>query len=202
MIESLVVIVTVLLLLLGLAELANAFASREILRHAASRASRARTVGFNEWMCRKVFNVAAIPVSGEMLCPDTADFRIPSAAELFRGKSGGEMWDMALEAAPQSDKSSLELGRIPDYLASENHARAGFILDYAGWDGMRVHGLDGAGDGDEILVKASMDGKKPLFMKMLADWLGSAYDGGRQFKIRGESRIENHYPLYLEGRGY
>lgn len=45
---------------------------RTLLDHAAARAARARTVGFNSFMCQKAAKVAMIPIAGERLLPEGA----------------------------------------------------------------------------------------------------------------------------------
>lgn len=45
-------------------------AAKTVLEHAASRAARAKAVGFNRFMCEKTARAAAIPVSGRRLWPE------------------------------------------------------------------------------------------------------------------------------------
>ena len=108
--ESILVLLVLFLLLFGFLQAALLYGGRDVLHHAASRAARARAVGFNDWMAEKAARVAAIPVSGHLLAEDVG-------------------W----EEEPGADMAAFELARIPGYLASENHARAQYVLDYEEW---------------------------------------------------------------------
>ena len=140
-----VVIVTgILLLALTFSEMLSV---RIFLDHAAARAVRSRTVGFNNFMCLKSARAAMIPVSGEKLWPI--------------GTTGDETW------------------LIPDYLASENGARARGILEYARWGATSLN----LGDGLTTLSAA-------LRMQTEDNW---AMDGAAE--------IEAHAPFYMNYQG-
>ena len=123
-VETLLVMLVACLLLFGLLQVAHGFAEREIVRHAAACAARARAVGFNGWMCTKVMRAAAIPASGKMLVPgdDEApeDEALKSATAKLRY---GALWDWAVREKPGNARAAFEEARIPDYLASENAPR-------------------------------------------------------------------------------
>ena len=206
MIESLVVILVVCFLLFSLLELARGFAGREILRHSAARAARARTVGFNDWMCTKVMRVAAIPNAGKMLEPSYATFRDAELHDALASKSPGELWDWSLTAKPRSERGETEAARIPDYLASEHDERARRILDYEGWGDLRATGLGGVAPSGSDTLEVRVRQKFPLgiSVKALCDWVGivsPSIDRGYML-LGGESEVENHYGLYLDDRGY
>ena len=206
MIESLVVILVVCFLLFSLLDLARGFAGREILRHSAARAARARTVGFNDWMCTKVMRVAAIPNAGKMLEPAYDSFTDEELRDALASKRPGELWDWSLTASPRSERAETEAARIPDYLASEHEARASHILDYEGWDDLHATGLGGiAPSGSETLdVKVRQKFPLGISVKALCDWVGilsPSLDRGYML-LGGESEIENHYSLYLDDKGY
>ena len=110
LLETLLVLLVLCLMLFGFLQAALAIGGRDVLHHAASRAARARAVGFNDWMAEKAARVAAIPVSGRLL-----------SAEI------------GYDAAVDGDLAAFERARIPEYLASENHARASYVLDYSEW---------------------------------------------------------------------
>ena len=57
------------LIFMGLLQISELFAAREILNHAAARGARARAVGFNWFMVEKAVRVAAIPNAGKMVTP-------------------------------------------------------------------------------------------------------------------------------------
>lgn len=210
MIESLVVVLVVCLMLFALLQVAQAFAYRETMRHAAARAARARTVGFNRWMCEKVMRVAAIPAAGRMLEP-ADDGEDPSPlADAVAERRRGRLWDWAVESSAKSPRSEMEAARIPDYLASENGERAEAILDYEEWGEMSSDGLGSSGSGDYLSgevfsVKARKRQPLPIFVRMLNDWVGikpGGSTGAEEMTLRGEFEIEGHYPLYLDDCGW
>ena len=206
MIESLVVILVVCFLLFSLLELARGFAGREILRHSAARAARARTVGFNDWMCTKVMRVAAIPNAGKMLEPAYASFTDGELRGALASKRPGQLWDWSLAANPRSERAVTEAARIPDYLASEHDERARHILDYEGWNDLRASGLGGISPSGAETLEVKVQQKMPLdiSVKALYDWVGllsPAHDRGYML-LGGGSEIENHYSLYLDDKGY
>ncbi len=210
MVESLVVMLVVLALLFGLLQVAHAFANREILVHAAARAARARTVGFNRWMCEKVLRVAAIPASGRMIEPKIDGSFDSGLQDAVATKKGWRLWDWAVSASPASERGELEAARIPDYLASENSERAEYILDYELWDKLSSSGLGGGGsstisDENTLTVTASQKYPVSIFIRMLNDWVGfvaGGKEGRDEFTLKGEFNIESHFPLYLDDEGY
>ena len=206
MLESLIVILVVCFMLFSLLELARCFAGREILRHSAARAARARTVGFNHWMCTKVMRAAAIPNAGKMIEPSYADFTDEELRDALASKRPGELWDWSLTANPRSDRGETEAARIPDYLASEHEERAKYILDYEGWDDIHASGLggDAAASSDMLEVKVRQKFPLGISVKALCDWVGiisPSLDRGYML-LGGENEIENHYSLYLDDKGY
>lgn len=207
MIESVIVMLVICLLFFGLFQLAHAFASREILRHAAGRAARARSVGFNRWMVTKVMRVATIPNAGRLTAP-VIDFPDPALGQAIATLGPGALWDWSLAATPPSARAHFERARVPEYLASENHARADHILDYERWDDIHGTGLGGGGllpgaisQVHEVHVRQQYP--LSIMVRMLFDWVGALTpdlaDGS--LNLRGEYEIESHYPLYLDDAG-
>lgn len=198
MVESCLVILVVCLLFAGMVELARVLAAREILHHAAARGARARTVGFNWWMVEKAIRVAAIPNAGRMLEPTPPAGARPLTAwiETF---TPGVVWDRALAETPDSTLSSLELARIPEYLAAENHLRAEYVLDYEDWD--TIHGMHPdmpvMEDGSVLfrpVIEVTVRQQYP-FLESLPHRAFYARDS---VLIEGTSALENHYPFYLD----
>lgn len=210
MVESLVVMLVTLLLLFSLLQVAHAFASREILRHAAARAARARTVGFNYWMCEKVMRVATIPVAGRMIEPQVQGHFDSELSAALADREKRNLWDWSLGAVSRSERGMLEAARIPDYLASENRERASYILDYENWDKLSASGLGGGtstpmADDNTLTVRVRQRYPLTIFVRMLNDWvgyLGGGLDGASEITLSGEYNIESHYPLYLDDRQY
>lgn len=207
-VETLIAMLVACLLLFGLLQVAHGFAEREIMRHAAACAARARAVGFNDWMCTKVMRIAAIPASGKMLAPEEGAPRDGALADAVSNLRHGALWDWAVGARPENVGASFEEARIPDYLASANDPRAREILDYEGWHDISVSGLRGgsaATSGDIVSVKTAKRYPLSIFVRMLNDWAGFAAggaDGLKALELRGTGEIESHFPLYLDDKGW
>ena len=115
MIETVLAVLLISFAFVVLFRLSYMLTGKILLEHAAMRVARARSVGFNDFMCRKVARVALIPVSGKRLWPagdDSID------------------WDM-------------ELSRIPIYLSTKTEPIAKGVLEYDGWSRLSVSPGDG-----------------------------------------------------------
>jgi hypothetical protein len=115
-------------LFLGVFQLVHAYVARDVLYHAAARAARAKTVGFNAWMVKKTMRVAAIPTAGALLVP-TVTSGNTGLSDALNSMGPGALWDYVLQSTPRAASLDLELARIPEYLASQNSDRAANILD-------------------------------------------------------------------------
>ncbi len=199
LIESCFAIALIGFLLLGALQLSQWLAATEVLHHAASRGARAKTVGFNRWMVNKAVDVATIPNAGRMITPPFEN-QHPQLRALLENAPPGQAWDYALATTPGSPQYALERGRIPEYMAAENRARARFILDYAEWDtvSVQVYETDASGDGtgaQTLHVRARQDYR--LWVPM-----HRAFYGADRVTLTADTWIENHYPLYLEDRDW
>lgn len=127
MIETVVAMVFLTFVFLGLFWLSRLLSARIMLDHAAARAARARSVGFNDFMCRKTARAAIIPVAGRRVWPepDIGDFE--------------------------------EAARIPVYLASESESEARGILEYEYWNTSHLSIDDGALDISPVAVRVRME---------------------------------------------
>lgn len=115
-VETLIAAIVVVFGFLALFRLSHMLTGRILLEHAAMRAARARSVGFNGFMCRKSARVAAIPVCGRRLWPE------------------GDEFDYEMERS-----------RIPIYMATPTPAVARGALDYEGWGRLAIDEGDGRG---------------------------------------------------------
>ena len=206
MLESLLVVLVLCLLLFGLLQVALVFNADEILHHSAARAARARSVGFNDWMVTKAQRVAAIPNSGKMLEPVLGT---PAQPVFDPTLSLGEKWDSAIHPArayARSYKSLVEMARIPEYLATDNHLRGEAILHYEEWEnhsfGVSVQRSDSlaAALGGAGTVQASVRQSYPLllpFHRLFSRPVPDA-DGIDRISLSGESEILDHASLYLQ----
>ena len=182
--ETFLTLLLLCVLLFGFLQIALAFGEREFLHHAAARAARARAVGFNPWMAEKAARVAAIPVSGRLLA-DEVGRPAPSAAD----------GDAAADAA------AFERARIPAYLAAENRARAGWILDYEEWEkgalSFREAGSALSGAARTYAVRH----EAPLWMpfaRTVVPWAPPDEEGIPRVEMEAEATAAHHAALYLE----
>ncbi|MDP6631176.1 MAG: TadE/TadG family type IV pilus assembly protein [Kiritimatiellia bacterium] len=195
LIEACLALMIICLIFLGMFQVSRALAARDTLSHSAARVARARTVGFNQWMVRKVSRVAAIPNVGQMLEPLYVNEN-PALQAAVAEESPGTLWDWVVSGQlwPSFTQAQLEIARIPLYLGAANWAQAEFILDYENWDSIEI--LDD-GDPSDTLLNISVGQNYPLTVP----GSGSFYADGN-VPLVGESIIENHYTLYLEDQGW
>ncbi len=153
MIETVLAVLIVTFAFLALFKLSHMLTGKILLEHAAMRVARARTVGLNRFMCSKAARVAVIPVAGERLWPTGAD-----AID----------WQM-------------ERARVPDYMYSEDGARARAILDYEGWSRLSVR----PGDGRDARVALGF----------------SLFDGAFTYELEGKAGVESNASLYMTDMG-
>ena len=83
-----------------------------------------------------------------------------------------------------------EAALVPIYMTTDNEAMANGILEYERWKTMDTEIKSGIGSE----VSASVSVEVPRFYS----W-GSDDDGGME--IVGESKIESHFPLYMNDQG-
>ena len=198
--ETFIVVLVVCVLLFGLLQAAVVFSGREVLHHAAARAARARAVGFNEWMAFKAMRVASIPNSGKMLEPVFAPLQ---ASTPFGGSpSPGAAWDAAMTAVPgMSPRAALERIRVPAYLASDNHARAGYVLNYAEWERGSLREREQASAFGTGTLRYRVEQDFPLtmpFSSFVFPFARTDADGNGRVAISGEAEAGQHASLYLE----
>ncbi len=198
--ESFIVILFVCIILFGVLQAAVVFSGDEILHHAAARAARARSVGFNDWMAAKAMHVASIPNSGRMIEPIFQPLQNNNPFGV--SPSAGVAWDRAFAANPGvSERAAFERVRIPAYLASANNARASYILNYEEWDRgsfLQVERGSIFGDGT-IRMRVSQDFplKMPL-NRFVYPFSRMDENGDGRITLSGEAEAGEHYSLYLE----
>jgi hypothetical protein len=200
LIETCLAMLVICVVFAGLMQISQIFAAREILQHAAMRGARAKTVGFNQWMVKKVVRVASIPNAGKMLTPqfDNTD---ASLERLIATNTPGGLWMSVLGRNPSSIQYNIEKGRIPNYLASDNEAGSSSILDYEDWDTIHENidasalGSDSDALSPPLHVRIEQD--YPLWVH----WHEAFYDANT-LALKADSYLENHYPLYLNDMGW
>lgn len=203
MVESVFVIILACFCFIAIFQYAHLFTCKAALSHAAARAARARTVGFNHWMVEKSARVAAIPASGRRLAPvDLYDST--TLKSMIEKSSVGELIDFALDSASaRSAGSAVEAARIPDYMDSVNRPTADHLLDYELWPFLDIDVDEGMnlGGSTPATLAVRVRQRQPLMIP-LADLsegqFPEADDGGHGITIQGIFEIESHYSLYME----
>lgn len=203
LIESCFALLLVLLIFLGIFQISQAYAAREVLCHAAARGARAKTVGFNEWMVLKCIRVAAIPNSGRLRNP--APPQDPVISTMLATMKPGALWDAAVRMTPHSLQYDLEMPRIPQYLGSDYPNTAQSILDYDEWNGNSLWRtvtpiaapLGATTPGIKVTVSQQYPMKIPMHRTFYAPAPASSGNYDR-LPLSGESTLESHYSLYLD----
>jgi len=114
MIETVFAVLIVTSIFLCLFKLSHMLTGKILLEHAAMRVARARSVGFNDFMCTKIARVATIPVAGKRLWPE----------------------DDTIDA-------SAVIGRVSAYMQAKDGPVARGVLEYEGWSRLAVDPGDG-----------------------------------------------------------
>lgn len=143
MLEALLAVCLITSAFLALFKLSHMLTGKILHQHASMRVARARAVGFNNFMCKKVARVSIIPVAGERIWP-VGDSAIS--------------WDE-------------EHYRIGDYLAAPDDPHARAILEYRSWYSLRVRPGDGtdtsvslANDWFDLDGKGGVERNAPLYL--------------------------------------
>ena len=187
LIDSCIAVGVICLIFLGLFQLSQIFAAKEFLSYAAARGTRARTVGFNQFMVWKTVRIGTIPNAGKLISPEyqppASDLAISTPTEIWQS------WRKALTQTPESAQWEVEESRIPLYLGADWAGQLPPILDYEDWDTVSIPGPveDSAG-----MVSMPLSQEYPLRIPM-----HRAFYADDTMELGSESRIDNHYLLYL-----
>jgi hypothetical protein len=188
LIESCIVIALTCLIFLGMFQVSQLFAAKEVLNYAAGRGARARTVGFNSFMVDKTVRVGSIPNAGRMTSP--VDQPSPSEWSSDTPEALWTAWFSALQSSPASQQYATEKARIPLYLGSQSYGQLSAILDYKDWPTVAKPNLvENDAMGTLVLkVYQLYPLRFPLHRTFYAD---------DNVELEGRMNIENHYPLYI-----
>lgn len=201
MVESVFVILLACLCFFGVFQFAHLFSAKALMEHAAARAARSRTVGFNKFMVNKSARVASIPVSGARTIPGPVGVS-PEIAAALRNMRVGELWEAAMRSRAYSPGIQLEVNRVPDYMGSINYPRGEQILDYELWPTLQVDIEEAGGWGGEnaSALTVTVRQRIPLLLSLspLAEGEVRGAMEHERFGLSGVYSIESHYPLYLE----
>ena len=200
LVEACIAIALICVVLIGVLQVSQVLASREILHHAAARGARARIVGLNWCMVEKVILLGCTPNAGRMIVPDYTrqDTFLRDTVEDSRP---GEAWSTLLGVEPRSEQVGIELARAPEYLWSPDLRAARNVLDYEHWDTINAGYYDHRSDalypgaGNSVHIKVTQ--RIPLLMPE-----ATTFYTGDEVVLQGEARMENHYPLYLNDRNW
>ena len=169
MIESVIALVVVLLVFLALFNLSDLIRAKLLLENAAVKCARARAVGYNDFMLRKIARLATMPVSGECL----------TAAESGEGNLS----------------HAARYNRIGSYLMSEYEAQANSILDFAYWQNGDTAIDASAGQSPAM---ATVIQRRPRLFDFGVLTGGAKPDEDDRAAISATATVEAHYPDYLQ----
>lgn len=195
LIEACLATLILCLVFMGFFQISQLIGARQVLYHAAARGARAKMVGFNQFMVGKAIRVAAIPNAGRMIVPDMPN-EDTQLREWLDTEPAGVVWDHVMEAAPgMADVHEVERARIPEFMGAEYWPWALAILDYEYWDTLQasVPGIMNDGAPLAVSVRQQID-----LSRLFGVGIYSLFYAEDTLELEGESRLEAHYPLYIE----
>jgi len=199
LIEACLAMLVLCLVFMGFFQVSQLIGARQVLYHAAARGARAKMVGFNRFMVEKAIRVAAIPNAGRMIQPDIANEDAALREWLATERAGG-VWDRVLAAeAGMADIHEIERARIPEFMGAEHWAWAYAVLDYEHWDTVHasVPGMMSDGAPLDVRVRQQID-----LRRLFGVGVYRAFYAADTLELEGQSRLEAHYPLYIEDRNW
>ena len=178
MVETVIALLFVLFAFLAVFQYADNLRAKLLLKYAAFRCARARTVGYNDYKILKTARLATMSAAGQSLVKNDAG----------RPLSTGDM-----------------LARMRTYISSRHDGAARHILDFSYWDNGRtpLPQIDIVGGMIEVETRQ----RRPQFFDIFAYFGGrrAVYDtspeGGDdapEFDLHGRAAIEAHYTDYLQ----
>ncbi len=199
LIEACLALLILCLVFMGFFQVSQLVAARQVLYHAAARGARAKMVGLNRFMVEKAILVAAIPNAGRMIQPDIAN-EDAALREWLATERTGVVWDRVLAADPgMADIHEIERARIPEFMGSEQWAWSRAILDYEHWNTVRssVPGMMNDGAPLDVRVRQQID-----LRRLFGVGVYRTFYAADTLEIEGQSRLEAHYPLYIEDNNW
>jgi len=169
MVESTIALVAILLVFLAVFNLADLMRSKLLVENASVKCARARAVGYNDFMLRKIARLATMPAAGR--CLTSSD------------DGGGTL--------SRSDRYL----RIGDYLMSEYEAQAKAILDFEYWQNgdTAISATEGSSP-----VTATVSQRRPRLFDFGVLTGSARPDADSRATISASSTQEAHYPDYLQ----
>ena len=171
MVESTLAMLAILLLFLALFGLSDQIRAKLLVENASVKCARARAVGYNDFMLRKIARLATMPAAGKCL----------TSAE------DGDREDGPL---PLSSRS----GRIGSYLMSDCESQANVILDFEHWGPYTAVSASN-GSTPDATATVVQHRPAPFWFGALT---GHRREDGDRASISASASTEAHYPGYLQ----
>ena len=169
MIESVIAMIAILILFLALFNLADLTRTKLLVENASMKCARARAVGYNDFMLRKIARLTTMPVSGECLTVADSGEGKPSYRE--------------------------RIYRIGEYLMSDYEAQAQAILNFDYWQNGNT-AIDASDSGSTATARVTQ--RRPRLFDFGVFAGGAKPDEDDRAKISAEATVEAHYPDYLQ----
>jgi Flp pilus assembly protein TadG len=196
LIESCIAIAVISLVFFGLFQVSQLYAAKSILTYSAMAGTRARTVGFNDFMVHKVVRAAAIPNAGRMVTPTLVRAADPTWQPHQPRRPIWRLWTRASRAGtPSAPQYQVEQSRIPLYLGTTQWNEMDAVLNYTNWNTI---GFVETASGDILRMRVNQS------YPLIYPFARSFYDADRAPLKSGAPEAghfvsrESHYPLYLE----
>lgn len=190
--ESFAVILLLCLILFGVVQLVMMFTATEIIQFSADSSARARAVGLNEFMVRKVNVIASIPNSGERTAPYARSRQSQAAWEA--GTNAGEAFESSTRNVRVATDDILYFG---EYLETLNQGQARGRLNYERSPYALSYSRNQVSHPiityPRDMIRAVVTQEYPLTMPLFR-----AFSDDDSIYLRGEAQIANHAELYLE----
>lgn len=199
LIEACLAMAILCLIFMGFFQVSQLIGARQVLFHAAARGARAKMVGFNRFMVEKSIRVAAIPNAGRMIEP-AIDNEDTALRDWIANERAGVVWDNVMAAGDETSVThDIERARIPEFMAATYWPWAEAILNYEYWD--TVHGIVPAMPNDaaplNVRVRQDID-----LRRLFGVGLYRAFYAADTLELEGSSRLEAHYPLYIDDNNW
>ena len=169
MVETTIALIFVLLVFLALFNLADLTRAKLLVENAAVKCARARAVGYNDFMLRKIARLATMPAAGRCLTSsDDGDGTLSRSGRYHR---------------------------IGDYLMSEYEEQADAILDFEYWQNgdTAISATEGSSP-----VTATVSQRRPRLFDFGVLTGAAKPDADSRATISASSTQEAHYPDYLQ----
>ncbi len=168
-VESIIVLIAILIVFLTVLNLGDYVRARILVENAAIKCARARAVGYNDFMLRKIARLATMPVAGE--CKIAGDDGSPRL-------SYGERYS-----------------RISSYLMSDYEAQADAILDFEHW---REGNTSVEASVGNAAATATVTQRRPRLFDISLLVGGDRPDDDARDSVSATATVESHYPFYLQ----